>query len=193
MLLLRTVYGKDSFHPNPSLMRFSRSIAVVLALIAGSYALSAQARTLMTNSPEPVTLPSVPGRAVVLGSVLLGEPRTFQMFNIQAAGTITPDPDLNGASFQLQFLICDKADCTGNLHWAVRVLPDAESRAAAQVIATKSFGVSTHNADPVVLTDLRPKSATGVLYLAAVIRVVDSPAKTAFTAKLNLLRLDVLP
>jgi hypothetical protein len=115
------------------------------------------------------------------------------MFNIQAAGTITPDPDLNGASFQLQFLICDKADCTGDLHWAMRILPDADAGAATRVIATGSFGVTTHNVDPVVLTNLKPAPANGVLYLAAVIRVVNAPATTPFSAKLNLLRVDVLP
>jgi hypothetical protein len=115
------------------------------------------------------------------------------MFNIQAAGTISPDPDLNGASFQLQFLICDKADCTGDLHWAVRILPDADAGAATRVIATRSFGVSTHNVEPVVLTNLKPAPAEGVLYLAAVVRAVSSPATKTFAAKLNLLRVDVLP
>jgi hypothetical protein len=155
--------------------------------------LAAQARSLMTNSPRPISLPATPGRAVVLGSVLLGQPRSFSMFNIQAAGTITPDPDLNGASFQLQFLICDKADCTGDLHWAIRVLPDADAGAATRITATRSFGVSTHNVDPVVLTGLEPAPANGVLFLAAVIRVVNSPTTTPFSAKLNLFRVDVLP
>ena len=153
----------------------------------------AQSRALMTNSPRPIILPATPGNAVVLGSVLLGQPRSFPMFNIQAAGTISPDPDLNGAAFQLQFLICDKADCTGDLHWAVRILPDADAGAATRVIATRSFGVSTHNVEPVVLTNLKPKPINGALYLAAVIRVVSSPPATQFSAQLNLLRVDVLP
>jgi hypothetical protein len=172
-------------------MRFLALIAS--CLLAGSLTLSAQSRALMTNSPRPISLPTTPGNAVVLGSVVLGQPRSFSMFNIQAAGTITPDPDLNGASFQLQFLICDKADCTGDLHWAMRILPDADAGAATRVIATGSFGVTTHNVDPVVLTNLKPAPANGVLYLAAVIRVVNAPATTPFSAKLNLLRVDVLP
>lgn len=147
----------------------------------------------MTESPRAITLPATPGRAVVLGSVVLGQPRSFSMFNIQAAGTISPDPDLNGASFQLQFLICDKADCTGDLHWAVRILPDADAGAATRVMATGSFGVTTHNAGPVVLTNLKPAPVNGVLYLASVIRTVNSPANTSFSAKLNLFRVDVLP
>ena len=147
----------------------------------------------MTNSPRAITMPATPGRTVVLGSVSLGAPRSFSMFNIQATGTITPDPDLNGAAFQLQFLICDQPDCSGNLHWPMRILPDADAAAGTQIIATRSFGVSTHNVDPVVLSDLRPNSATGSLFLAAVLRVQHSPGTTAFAAKLNLLRVDVLP
>ena len=173
-------------------MRFLALIASCL-LAGGSSTLPAQSRALMTNSPRPIVLPTTSGDAVVLGTVRLGQPRTFKVFNIQAAGVISPDPDLNGASFQLQFLICDKADCTGDLHWAVRILPDANAGAATRVIASRSFGVSTHNAEPVVLTNLKPKPANDVLYLAAVIRVVNSPTTTPFSGKLNLLRVDVLP
>lgn len=147
----------------------------------------------MTSSPRAITLPSTPGSTVVLGSVLLGQPRSFSMFNIQAAGTITPDPDLNGAGFQLQLLICDQPDCSGALRWPMRILPDADASTGTQVMATRSFGVSTHNVDPVVLSDLRPKSATGVLFLAAALRVMQAPGTTPFAAKLNLLRVDVLP
>ena len=182
---------RDSY--NLQLMRFLAVIASCL-LAAGSSTFSgAQSRALMTNSPRPITLPTTPGNAVVLGSVLLGQPRSFSLFKIQAAGNIIPDPNLNGASFQLQFLICDKPDCSGDLHWAVRILPDADAGAATQVIATRSFGVSTHNAEPVVLTNLKPKPINDVLYLAAVIRVANSPSTTQFSAKLNLLRVDVLP
>ncbi len=174
-------------------MRFPNLIAVILLAIGGCSLVHAQARTLMTNSPRAITLPSTAGRTVVLGSVLLGQPRSFSMFNIQATGTLTPDPDLNGAAFQLQLLICDQPDCSGDLRWPLRILPDAEASTGAQVMATRSFGVSTHNVDPVVLTDLKPKSATGVLFLAAALRVEHSPGSIAFDAKLNLLRVDVLP
>jgi hypothetical protein len=75
----------------------------------------------------------------------------------------------------------------------MRVLPQTDAASGAQLLATHSFGVSTHNADPVVLTGLTPRSATGVLYLAATLRVIHSPATTPFSAKLNLLRVDVLP
>lgn len=173
-------------------MRFLVLIASCL-LAGGRHPLSAQSRTLMTDSPRAITLPATPGRAVVLGSVVLGQPRSFSVFNIQAAGTITPDPDLNGASFQLQFLICDKADCSGDLHWAVRILPDTDAGAATRVMATRSFGVSTHNGGTVDLTNLKPAPANGVLYLASVIRTVNSPANTSFAAKLNLFRVDVSP
>lgn len=174
-------------------MRFRGLIALVLLAISGSCLVHAQARTLMTSSPRAITLPSTPGRTVVLGSVLLGQPRSFSMFNIQAAGTITPDPELNGAGFQLQLLVCDQPDCSGDLRWPMRILPDADASTGAEVMATRSFGVSTHNVDSVVLTDIRPKSATGVLFLAATLRVVHSPGTTPFAAKLNLLRVDVLP
>ena len=115
------------------------------------------------------------------------------MFNVQATGTINPDPEMNGASFQLEFLICDQPDCSGVLHWPMRILPQADAAGGAQVLATRSFGVSTHNVEPVILTDVRPKPATGVLFLAATLRVLHSPANLSFAAKLNLLRVDLLP
>lgn len=174
-------------------MRFRALIYLLLLLIADSALVSAQARTLMTNSSRAITLPSTSGRSAVLGSVLLGRPRSFSMFNIQVTGTITPDPDLNGAGFQLQFLICDQPDCSGDLRWPMRILPDADASTGAQVIATQSFGLSTHNVEPVVLTDLRPRPANGVIFLAAVVRVMHSPGTPVFAAKLNLLRVDVLP
>jgi hypothetical protein len=174
-------------------MRSRTLIAFVLLAIGGSCLLRAQARTLMTNSPRAIALPNTPGRTLVLGSVLLGQPRSFSMFNIQATGTITPDPDLNSAAFQLQLLICDQPDCSGDLRWPMRILSDADASSGAQVLATRSFGISTHNVDPVVLTDLKPKSATGILFLAAALRVVHSPGTIPFNAKLNLLRVDVLP
>lgn len=174
-------------------MRIRALLAFVLLAMNGSWLVQAQARTLMSNSPRAITLPSTPGRVVVLGSVLLGRPRSFSTFNIQATGTITPDPDLNGAAFQLQLLICDQPDCSGDLRWPMRILPDADASTGAQVLATRSFGVSTHNVDPVVLTGLRPKSATGVLFLATALEVMHSPGTIPFDAKLNLLRVDVLP
>lgn len=174
-------------------MRFRAFIAVIVLTAATASIALGQARSLMTNTSRSITLPSTPGRRLILGSVLLGQPRSFAMFNIQASGTIAPDPDLNGAAFQLEFLICDQPDCSGDLHWPMRVLPDTDATTGAQVLATRSFGVSTHNVDPVVLTDLKPKPATGVLFLAASLRVLHSPATTPFAAKLNLLRVDVLP
>lgn len=115
------------------------------------------------------------------------------MFNIQAAGTIAPDPDLNGASFQLQFLICDEPDCSGAVRSAMRILPDADSTIPAQVIATRSFGVRTHSAQPVVLTDFKPGNPNGVLYLAAALKLLHNSGPTPFTARLSLLRVDVMP
>lgn len=147
----------------------------------------------MTNSPRAIVLPAEPGRRIILGSILLGKPRSFSMFNLQATGTITPDPDLNGAAFQLEFLLCDQPDCSGDLHWPLRILPDSDASRGAQLLATHSFGVSTHNVEPVVLTDVRPKPVNGVLFLAACLRVLHAPANVAFAAKLNLLRVDVLP
>ncbi len=173
-------------------MRF-RGLITLIALAVSSSCLSAQARSLMTNSPRAITLPSEPGQRVVLGSVLLGRPRSFAMFNIQATGSITPDPNLNGAAFELEFLVCDQPNCDGDLRWPIRVLPQTDAASGTQLIATHSFGVSTHNADPVVLTGLTPRTATGVLFLAATLRVIHSPTTTPFSAKLNLLRVDVLP
>jgi hypothetical protein len=130
-----------------------------------------------------------------LGSVALGRPQAFTMFNIQAAGTITPDPGLNGASFQLQFLICDQPDCGGQIKIDTRILQHDDSASPTQVLATASFGVTTHNAAPVVLTNLRPENASGTLYLAVALKLVRSPSAGTppFTGRLNLLRVSVLP
>jgi len=174
-------------------MRFRSLIFAAFLGLAGSSLASAQARTLMTNSPRAVALPDGLGQRVILASVLLGKPRSFSMFNIQVAGTISPDPEVNGAAFQLELLVCDQPDCSGNLHWPMRILPDADAVRGTQLLATRSFGISTHNVDPVVLTDVRPQPATGVLFLAASLRVEHAPANVPFSAKLNLLRVDVLP
>jgi hypothetical protein len=174
-------------------MRFRSRIAIILITLATSFFAYAQARTLITSVARSIIVPAKPGSKVILGSVLLGQPRAFSMFNIRAAGTITPDPDLNGAAFQLEFLICDQPDCSGDLHLPMRILPDADTERGAQLLATRSFGVSTHSVDPVMLTDIRPRSVTGILFLAASLKVLHSPATPAFSAKLNLLRVDVLP
>jgi hypothetical protein len=174
-------------------MRFRVIIAMAALAIAGASLSFGQARSLMTNSARPITLPGTPGHRVILGSVLVGPPRSYSVFNIQATGTITPDPDLNGAAFQLEFLICDQADCSGDLHTPIRILPDADAGTGTQVLATRSFGVSTHNVTPVVLIGFKSRTATGVLFLAVSLRVVHSPVSPAFAAKLNLLRVDVLP
>ncbi len=140
-----------------------------------------------------VPLASVSGERVLLGSVSLGQQRRFTMFNIQAAGTITPDPEMNAAAFQLQFLICDQPDCQGDIRRDARILPEADAASQTRVLATKSFGVSTHNVQPVDLTGYRPNTTSGILYLAVVLKSLRTPGNTAFAAKLNLLRVDVMP
>ncbi len=175
-------------------MRFRAPILFAICLICCSSFGFAQARALINSTAEPVTLLSTPNRATVLGSVVLGKPQVFTTFNIQAAGTITPDPALNGAAFQLHFLICDQPDCTGDIVTDTRILPDAESATPSQVIATRSFGVKTHNVDPVVLSGLQRQNPTRVLYLAVALELLPtSTSTTRFTGRLNLLRVDVLP
>lgn len=174
-------------------MRFRAFTALLFLALCCPNLARAQARALITNSPRPIILPGTPGHAVILGSVLLGKPTSYSVFNIQATGTITPDPDLNGAAFELEFLICDQPDCSGDLRSPMRVLPDADASHGAQVLATSSFGVSTHNVDPVVLTNLKPRTTSGVLFLAAALRTVHRPETPSFFGKLNLLRLEILP
>jgi hypothetical protein len=154
---------------------------------------SAQARPLVTSSAQSITLPTRPGERVLLGSVSLGKQRRFTMFNIQAAGTITPDPDMNGAAFQLQFLICDQPDCSGEIRTDARILPDADASSPARVLATKSFGVSTHNVDPIDLSSYQPRSASGVLYMAVALKLLHSSGTVPFSGRLTLLRIDVMP
>jgi hypothetical protein len=181
--------------PRPRRHTYFRTLGLVtIWAIASSCLTLAQARSLISSPAQPVTLSSAPGQDIILGWVSLGRPQVFRVFNIQAAGTIAPDPDLNAAAFQLQFLICDLPDCSGDIRSDARILPDSDSAVPAQVLATRSFGVSTHNTAPVVLTDLRPRDPNGVLYLAVALKLLHgSTAAGAFTGKLNLLRVDVAP
>jgi len=165
-------------------------VAVWLVATSLSYA---QARSLVISSTQPVQLSNTAGEQVVLGSVSLGRPRTFSLFNIQAAGTITPDPDLNGAAFQVQFLICDQPDCTGEIKSDTQILPDSDSATPSQLIATRSFGVSTHSVKPVVLSDLQPRNSSGSLYLAVALKLLHSSNPKPFAGRLSLLRVDVMP
>jgi len=190
--MLRIRFGPPTLH-DKEVMRFRALIVILVCCITAPAFSNAQARSLVATAIPQVNLTGVRGQQFVLGSVVLGKPRTFSMFNIQAAGTITPDPELNGAEFQLQFLICDQPDCTGDIKTVTRILPDADAATATQVIATRSFGVSTHNVQPVALTDFRPRNPGGVLYLAAALRLLHGSGPTAFTAKLSLLRIDVMP
>jgi hypothetical protein len=170
-----------------------RALIVAASLAAAPVFVRAQARPLVITSSPPVTLSAVPGDQVILGAVSLGQQRSFSIFNVQATGSITPDPALNGAAFQLQLLICDQLDCNGDVRSATRTLGGSDSDSSAQILATQSFGISTHNAAPVVLNAYKPRNPGGPLYLAVALRVLHSPEKTRFTGQLNLLRVDVMP
>jgi hypothetical protein len=169
------------------------TLTVAACLAAGPVFVVAQARLLVSTSSPPVSLNAGPGEQVIFGAISLGQQRSFSMFNVQATGSITPDPDLNGAAFQLQLLVCDQPDCNGDVRSATRMLEGSATDSAAQIIATRSFGISTHNAAPVVLNGFKPRNPGGPLYLAVAMRVLHSPEKTRFTGKLNLLRVDVMP
>ena len=174
-------------------MRFRPLIFVIVCFLLCSSSALAQARALVTTAGPIVQLADVSGERVVLGSVSLGQQRRFTMFNIQAAGDITPDPEMNAAAFQLQFLICDQPDCQGEIRRDARILPEASAASQARVLATKSFGVSTHNVQPVDLSGYLTNAPSGILYLAVVLKSLRTPSNTAFTARLNLLRVDVMP
>jgi len=151
-----------------------------------------QARTLSTHTGNPVQLSSTDGRSVVLATVLLGQPRKFSMFKIQAAGTITPDPASNGAEFELQFLVCDQFDCRGETRMPIRVLTREDEGEGTQIIATRAFSVTTHSGGTLDLTKLLPPNG-GELYLALSLRTVESSDTVPFTARVSLLRVDVMP
>ena len=174
-------------------MRYSKFLAASVLCIALSAMCLSQTRSLVTTSVNPVLLPTTAGQQIVLGSVLLGEQRSFTMFNIQATGTITPDPDLNGAAFQLRFLICDRPDCTGELRTETRILRNADATAPAQVLATRSFGVTTHSAGEVTMPALPTRDSNAPLYLAVALKSLRVSNNASFRAQLNLLRVDVLP
>jgi hypothetical protein len=167
------------------------ALGLLAVFLVATWLASGQARSLVVNSAAPVRLSGTAGEQVVLGAVSLGRPRNFSMFNIQAAGTITPDPDLNGAAFQVQFLICDQPDCTGEIKSDARTLRGWDPATASQMIATRSFGISTNNAGRVVLADLQPRNSSGTLYLAVVLKTLHG--SRAFVGRLNLLRVDVMP
>jgi hypothetical protein len=173
-------------------MRIHALGLIAVWLVATSLAYP-QARSLVVSSTAPVQLSTTAGEQVVLGSVSLGRPRTFSMFNFQAAGTIIPDPDLTGAAFQVQFLICDQPDCTGEIKSDVRIMQDSDSATPLRMIATRSFGVSTHSVRPVVLSDLQPHNSSGSLYLAVALKLLHSSDAELFIGRLSLLRVDVMP
>ena len=174
-------------------MRYSKVVALTCFALAACASSLAQARSLINTAANPVLLPDTAGQQIVLASVSLGEQRSFTMFNIQAAGTITPDPDLNGAAFQLRFLICDRPDCTGDLRTETRILRNADATAPTQVLATRSFGVTTHSAGEVIMPGLPASDANAPLYLAVALKSLRVSSKASFRAQLNLLRVDVLP
>lgn len=152
----------------------------------------AQARALINTSTDWIALSNVAGHDVVLGSLSLGTQRSFTMFDIQAAGKISPNPDSNNAAFQLEFLICDQPDCSGNIRVNTRVLQTVDSSSPAELIATQSFGVSTHNAGTVSLPPPSQNTA-GNLYLAAALKSLHDIAAGQFRGTLTLLRVDVMP
>jgi hypothetical protein len=174
-------------------VRFEILIAVIGCFAGCPPLVSAQARAIINTSFAPVNLSTVAGHATVLGSVLLGKPRVFTTFNIQTTGTITPDPEIAGETFELQFLICDQPDCTGEIKTDARILPDSDSEMPTELIARRSFGVSTHNAKPVVLTNLQPSGPPRALYLAVALKTLHNVGSARFTGRVNLLRVDLLP
>ncbi|MFZ0314786.1 MAG: hypothetical protein WAL85_18930 [Candidatus Korobacteraceae bacterium] len=171
----------------------SRALGVVAVCLMVTSLAYAQARALIVSSVAPVQLSNTLGEQVVLGSVSLGRPRNFTMFNIQAAGTITPDPDLSGAAFQVQFLVCDEPDCSGQLKSDARIVQASDAATSSPMIATRSFGVSTQNVRPVVLSDLQPRNSSGSLYLALALKLLHSANPRPFAGRLSLLRVDVIP
>lgn len=185
--------------PSPSLRRRKDQLMgwclalLVMASILSPAMCRAQARALINTSTESIALANVAGQDVVLGSVSLGTQRSFAIFNIQAAGKISPDPDLNNAAFQLEFLICDQPDCGGDVRVDTRVLQTADSPTAARLIATRSFGVSTHSSGQVTMPALSQQNVDGNLYLAAALKSLRNTAVDQFRGKLTLLRVDVMP
>jgi len=171
----------------------SRALGFAAVCLVATSLGYAQARALIVTSAAPVQLSSTVGEQVVLGSVSLGRPRNYSMFNIQAAGTITPDPDLTGTAFQVQFLICDQPDCSGEIKSDARILQASDSATPSQMIATGSFGVSTHNVRPIALSDLQPRNSSGSLYLALALKLLNSSKPKPFAGRLSLLRVDVIP
>ncbi len=171
----------------------ARVLAIAICAVVIPTLSAAQTTALTNTSAQPVTLSDSPGQEVILGSVSLGAQRTFSTFNIQAAGTITPAPDPNGVAFQLEFLICDQPECRGDIKSNARILGNSDSDVPTQVLATQSFGISTHNTKPVVLTEIQPRNPDAPLFLALALKTVHSPSTMSFAAKMNLLRVDVLP
>lgn len=171
----------------------ARVLAIAICSVLIPSLSATQITALSNTSAKPVRLSDTPGQEVILGSISLGAQRTFSTFDIQAAGTITPAPDPNGAAFQVEFLICDQPECTGDIRSDARILGNSGSQLPTQVLATQSFGISAHNTKPVVLTEFQPRNSDGALFLALALKTVRSPGTISFTGKMNLLRVDVVP
>jgi hypothetical protein len=153
----------------------------------------AQPRVFLTESEPAVPLPTARGQQVVMASVPLGTTdKPLTISKIEAAGTMTANPDLEGVSYELLFLVCDQPDCRGAVRSPVVLWQDDWQR-PLRILATKSFGIVERHVAAEVLAEQGLHRDIGILYLAMAIKLLHGSAIVPGTATANLLRVEVVP
>jgi hypothetical protein len=173
-------------------MRKINLLTVAVLLLSACSSL-AQPRVFLTGSGHAVPLPTARGQQVVMASVSLGTTDTpLTISKIEAAGTMTTDPDLEGVSYELLFLVCDQPDCLGAVRSPV-VLRQDDWQTPLHILASKSFGIVERHVAAEVLAEQGLHRDVGHLYVAMAIKLLHGSAFIPGTATAELLRVEVVP
>jgi hypothetical protein len=169
------------------------NLLTVAALLLSPCCSLAQPRVFLTGSGLRVPLPTARGQQVVMASVSLGTTdKPLTISKIEAVGTMTTNPDLEGVSYELLFLVCDQPDCLGAVRLPV-VLWQDDWQTPLHILATKSFGIVERHVAAEVLAEHGLHRDIGNLYVAMAIKLLHGFPIVPGTATANLLRVEVVP
>jgi hypothetical protein len=170
------------------------NLLTVAVLLLTPYCSLAQSRVFLTGSSgRAVPLPTARGQQVVMASISLGTTdKPLTISKIEAVGTMTTNPDLEGVSYELLFWICDQPDCLGAVKSPI-VLWQDEWQTPLRILATKSFGIVERHVAAEVLAEQGLHRDIGNLYVAMAIKLLHGSAIVPGTATANLLRVEVVP
>jgi hypothetical protein len=169
------------------------NLLIVAVLLLSPCCSLAQPRVFLTGSGHAVPLPTARGQQVVMASVSLGTTnKPLTISKIEAVGTMTTNPDLDGVSYELLFLVCDQPDCLGAVSSPV-VLWQDDWQTPLRILATKSFGIVERHVAAEVLAEQRLPRNVRDLYVAMAIKLLHGSAIVPGIATANLLRVEVVP